>query len=42
MAETPSPIAAPETAGWVRVDGFDIQPARGVGIGPGAGWNGCG
>lgn len=38
----PSPIGAPETVGWVTEDGFDIQPARGVAIAAGAGWNGWG
>lgn len=32
-----SPIAPPETAGWVTAEGLDIQPARGVGTGAGAG-----
>ena len=34
----PSPIGPPETAGWVTVEGLDIQ--SGEGTGAGVGWKG--
>lgn len=36
----PRPIALPETLGWATAGGLDIQPASGVGTGPGVGWKG--